>query len=126
MVVDQARIETLLDRHGDNPPGAAEPAAPAQALLPEPPAASSELERLMKIRVPVIVELMRRPMAIGAIRRFSLGTILEFEKHVSEPLSLRINNRPIGTGEAVRVDEKFGLRILSIDDAAGRIRSMGP
>jgi flagellar motor switch protein FliN len=126
MVVDQAQIETLLDRHGDNPAMPAESAATAQPPPSEPPPASAEVQRLMKIRVPVIVELMRRPMAIGAIRRFSQGTILEFEKHVNEPLSLRINNRPIGTGEAVRVDEKFGLRILSIDDAAGRIRSMGP
>jgi flagellar motor switch protein FliN len=121
MVVDQAQIETLLDRHGDDP---ARPAESAPTSEPTP--ASAEVQRLMKIRVPVIVELMRRPMAIGAIRRFSQGTILEFEKQVNEPLSLRINNRPIGTGEAVRVDEKFGLRILSIDDAAGRIRSMGP
>lgn len=126
MVVDQAQIETLLEHAAENPPGAAEPAAAVQAAPAQPPPPSAEVERLMKIRVPVVVELMRRPMAISAIRRFSLGTILEFEKHVDEPIPLRINNRVIGTGEAVRVDEKFGLRVLSIDDKTRRIHSMGP
>lgn len=125
MVVDQAEIETLLKQAAERSAPAVEPAASPPPGPAGPPSTLGEAERLMKIRVPVIVELMRRPMPISAIRKFSLGTILEFEKHVDEPLSLLINNRPVATGEAVRVDEKFGLRVLSVHDAAQRIRSMG-
>jgi flagellar motor switch protein FliN/FliY len=125
MVVDQAEIDTLLENAREGPPAEEQAAAAGPVATGEPSSIDPQAERLMKIRVPVIVELMRRPMPVSAIRKFSLGTILEFEKRVDEPLSLLINNRPVATGEAVRVDEKFGLRVLSIHDAAQRIRSMG-
>lgn len=86
---------------------------------------SAELARILRIRVPVIAELARRKMSIGAIRRLSPGTIIEFERDVSEPLELLVNNRGIGRGEPVRVGENFGVCITQIAEPAARIRSMG-
>jgi flagellar motor switch protein FliN/FliY len=64
-------------------------------------------------------------MSIGQVRKLSLGMIIEFHKPVGDPLDLLINNRPVGKGDAVKVGERFGLRVSEIGDAATRIRSMG-
>jgi flagellar motor switch protein FliN/FliY len=81
--------------------------------------------RILKIRVPVRVQLASRRMNIAKVRMLSVGTIIEFHKSIEEPLELLINNHPVGKGDAVKVDEHFGLRVSEVRDAATRIRSMG-
>ena len=128
MLVDQAEIEALLvqaenaaeEAGGDSPA----PATPA----PKPPLlvdASADVNRILKIRVPVIAQLASRRMSIHDIRKLSVGMIIEFLKGVERPLDLLINNHPVGRGEAMKVGERFGLRITEIRDAATRIKSMG-
>ena len=131
MSVDQDKIEALLAQAQ----GLAEevqdnPAESAPAAVPPPPPpriadASPDVARILKIRVPVIVQLASRRMSVSATRKLSLGMIIEFLKDINEPLELLINNHPIGKGEAVKVGEHFGLRVSEIRDAATRIKSMG-
>ncbi len=129
MIIDQDEIEALLAQAGDgSDPEPAPPApAPAAPSAPPPPivAGSPEVARLLRLKVPVIVELASRRMDIATVRKFSLGMIIEFEKPVDDPLQLLINNQPIGEGEAVKVGEHFGLRVTTIRDQPSRIRSMG-
>jgi flagellar motor switch protein FliN/FliY len=133
MIVDQDEINALLaqaeglarEAGRDSPEPAPRPVPPPPPPLRPPVDASPELTRTLKIRVPVIVQLASRRMSISAVRRLSLGTIIEFSKSVDEPLQLLINNRLAGTGDAVKVGEHFGLRVTQIRDAATRIKSMG-
>jgi flagellar motor switch protein FliN/FliY len=129
MIVDQSEIDALLAQADGL---AAE--AQIEVTAPEPPqapkpvrieAGSPEVARILKLRVPVIVRLASRRMTISAVRRLSLGMIIEFQKPVEQPLELLINNHSIGKGDAVKVNEHFGLRVREIGDAATRIRSMG-
>ncbi len=98
------------------------PVAPAARLdvasLPD------DVRRLLRLRVPVIVRLARHRISVGQARRLSLGLILEFAKPVHEDLELLVNNHAIGSGEAVKVGEKFGLRISTIRSRAARIRAL--
>ena len=57
--------------------------------------------------------------------RLGNGAIIEFFKRSDEPLELLINNKPIGSGEAVKVGENFGLKITHIGDVKAVIRSLG-
>lgn len=127
MVVDHDEMAQLLgeaepaDGAPVPPPGSAAP-APARldvASLPE------DIRRLLRLQVPVIVRLARHRITVGQARRLSLGLILEFSKQVHEDLELLVNNHAIGAGEAVKVGEKFGLRINSIRSRAARIRALG-
>lgn len=128
MIVDQSEIEALLSQAQDlvnevgleeTPPPVARP--PARRVID----ASPEIMRLLRLRVPVIVQLASRRMHIAEVRKISLGMIIEFNKAVDDPLDLLINNHPVGSGEAVKVGEHFGLRVSEIGDAAERIKSMG-
>ncbi len=123
MLIDQDEINALLSEAGDLSQGPSRPkAAESRELsLPNQP----ELQRILKIRVPVIVQLASRHMTVSKIRNFATGSIVEFDKGVDEPLSLMINNRLIGKGSAVKVGEFFGLKIDDISDVIERIRSLG-
>lgn len=125
MVIDQDELEALKQpRPGDAPRGHARRERPAAA--PENGrTVAGEDGRLLRIRVPVIAQLAERKMPIRDIRKLSAGAIIEFDIDVSEKLSLMINNRVVARGEAVRVGERFGLRLSEVGDRATRMRSMG-
>ena len=138
MVVDQEEIDKLLAQAGDlvSDVEATEPDAPAAAPQASAAAPSmgalvasgeitADVGRILKIRVPLIVQLAARRMDVERIRHISLGLIIEFHKSVEDPLDLLVNNRPIGKGEAVKVGESFGIRVTSVSDAAQRIQSLG-
>jgi flagellar motor switch/type III secretory pathway protein FliN len=137
MIVDQSEIDALL-READHLSAEAErlegspsprlggqPAAgPARAPLDTkklPP----EVRRLLRLKVPLIVQLAERRMPVAAIRRLSLGTIIEFDRSAERPLDVLINNQPVGVGEAVKVNEKFGLRVQGMNSIGSRVRALG-
>jgi flagellar motor switch protein FliN/FliY len=84
-----------------------------------------ELQRILRLEVPVIVKLAERKLSMSEVLRLGVGAIIEFAKSSEEPLDLLINNKPIGVGEAVKVGENFGLRITQIGDVKSLIQSMG-
>lgn len=129
-VIDQSEIDALLaDAQALVATPVAEPPPPAPtkrpAALPPEIARSPEIARLLRIRVPIIVELARRTMSIATARTLSPGSIIEFEKPVESELDLLVNNRLIGHGACVKVAENFGLVIHRIADKGERIRSLG-
>jgi flagellar motor switch protein FliN/FliY len=116
------------------PPPSPVTAELAQALAvesapPQPPlvrtALSPELQRLLDIEVPVIVQLGVRQMAVAEVTRFSVGAIIEFHKGAEEELELLANNKLIGKGMTVKVGENFGLKITTIGSVKETIRKLG-
>jgi flagellar motor switch protein FliN/FliY len=96
-----------------------------QAQRPSIDSTGTELQRILRLQVPVIVKLAERKLAMAEVLRLGVGAIIEFSKASDEPLELLINNKPIGLGEAVKVGENFGLRITQVGDVKSVIRSMG-
>ena len=91
----------------------------------EPRPTPAELQRILKLQVPVIVKLAERRLMLSEVMRLGTGAIIEFFKSSDEPLELLINNKVIGVGETVKVGENFGLRITQIGDLKEVIKSMG-
>jgi len=84
-----------------------------------------ELQRILRVQVPVIVKLAERKFSVSEVLRIQNGAILEFMKSSEEPLELMINNKSIAVGETVKVGENFGLRIQQIGDVKAIIQSLG-
>ncbi len=128
MIVDQSEIDLLLsEATGLAAAARAETAPPkSAATLPAMKATAPDVNRLLRLRVPVIVQLATRQMEIAAVRDLSVGAIIEFEKPVEEPLDLLVNNQRVGRGVCVKVGENFGLRVTEICNRADRVRSLGP
>ena len=89
------------------------------------PTTPAELQRILRLEVPVIVKLAERRLMLSEVMRLGTGAIIEFFKSSDEPLELLINNKVIGVGETVKVGENFGLRITQIGDVRELIQSMG-
>jgi len=69
---------------------------------------------LLRIEVPVVVTLASTEQAVKRILDLGPGTLLHFKKPCDEPLTLSVGNCDVAVGEAVKVGEKFGLRITSM------------
>lgn len=121
----QQAVDSLVDDVSGlaDPPG--EPAndrAPAAAA--KPAAGPEPVQRLLKMKVPLIVRLAEQKMPLQEILKLMPGTILEFSRRCDAELDLLANNHQIGTGVAVKVDEHFGLRVTYIGDLKERITSL--
>jgi len=69
---------------------------------------------LLRIQVPVSVRLASKRQKIGQVVQLCPGSIISFDKTCDEMLDLLAGGCRVGLGEAVKVGDKFGLRILSI------------
>jgi len=69
---------------------------------------------VLKIKAPVAAVLARRRMPIKAVLELGIGSIVQFDKSSDELIELELDQTIIANGEAVKVGDKFGLRINSI------------
>ena len=86
----------------------------------------TDVRTIMKLRVPVRVEVGRRKLDVAEVLNWLPGSIIELPKSADEPLDLLVNNKAIGSGIAVKVAENFGIRIEALEPRAARIRALGP
>lgn len=84
-----------------------------------------DVSLIKQLEVPIIVRLGQKAMKAGDVLSFIPGTIIELPKRAEDELELLVNNRPIGTGTAVKVGENFGLKIAFIGNVRERIEAMG-
>jgi len=81
---------------------------------------------LLRIRVPVQVTLAETRRPLSEVLQFAPGVIIQFNKSCDEPLELQINCRTVAVGEAVKVGDKFGLRITKMTPPPERYIRLAP
>lgn len=69
---------------------------------------------LLKIKVPVRVVLAEATLPVNRIIELAQGAIIPFEKSCEDMLSLEVGDCRVAVGEAVKVGDKFGLRVSAI------------
>jgi len=123
----QGAVDSLAtDVQALNKPKAASVEVAPTLPAPRPSAkVPDRIAQILALEVPLVVRLAHRSMSIGEIMSLSPGTIMEFERTVDQELDLMINNCQIGAGVAVKVDERFGLKITLIGNLCERIGSLG-
>lgn len=84
----------------------------------------SKLELLYDLQLPVSIELGRTNMLIRNILRLGRGSVVEFDKLVSEPVDILVNGKKIAEGEVVVIDKHFGIRITTLVDPAERLKGI--
>lgn len=85
----------------------------------------TDVRTILKLEVPVIVQIGHRTVTMNEVLAFGPGTILEMDKSSEENLDLLVKNKQIGSGTAVKVGENFGIRITSIDPPQQRVAAIG-
>lgn len=84
-----------------------------------------DLQAILSLEMPIIVLLGERPMKLSDVVALCPGVIIELPKKADDELTLQVNNKPIGSGIAVKVGENFGIRLTFIGDLKSRIAAMG-
>lgn len=83
-----------------------------------------KLALLYDLQLPVSIELGRTSMLIRDILRLGRGSVVEFDKLVSEPVDVLVNGKKVAEGEVVVVDKHFGIRITTLVDPTDRLRNL--
>lgn len=110
--------------------------APAEAVSAGPaPAASTEAEPvtvtgsnidlLMDVELPITVRIGTTEMKLVDVMKLGLGSIVELDKLVDDPVEILVNDKLVAKGEVVVFDSNFGVRITEIESKEARIRSLG-
>jgi flagellar motor switch protein FliN len=81
---------------------------------------------LLRIRVPLSVTLASKKQPIKKIIELGPGSIIQFDKSCEEMLQLQAAGRIIAEGEAVKVGDKFGIRITSMIQPGEQFRPLKP
>jgi len=82
------------------------------------------LEFVLDIPLVLAVEVGRTRMTIGDLLSLGPGSIVELQKLAGEPLEVYVNDKLVARGEAVIVNEKFGVRLTDVISKSERIESL--
>jgi len=85
----------------------------------------ADLHSILKIEVPLIVQVASRKMPVEDVLKLSPGAIIELPKLADEELEIMVANKQIGLGNAVKVGENFGVRVTYVGDVRQRIAALG-
>lgn len=85
----------------------------------------ADIQTILKLTVPVIVQIGERQLPLDDVLALGPGAILELNKSSEEDLELLVNNKKIGRGVVVKVGENWGIRINRIGSARERIQALG-
>jgi flagellar motor switch protein FliN len=120
-------LENLADKLAEE---AAAMAAekPAEKAASAASAGSTAKDRnlglILDIPLRVTVELGRTKMPVSELLNLTQGSVVELSKLAGEPMEVLVNDKLIAKGEAVVVNEKFGVRLTDIISPTERVESL--
>lgn len=82
------------------------------------------LNLILDIPLKVTVELGRTKMPVSDLLNLTQGSVIELAKLAGEPMEVLVNDKLIARGEAVVVNEKFGVRLTDIISPTERIEQL--
>ena len=82
------------------------------------------LELILDIPLRVTVELGRAKMVVRDLLNLGQGSVVELNKLAGEPMEILVNDKLVAKGEAVVVNEKFGVRLTDIISPKERVEQL--
>jgi flagellar motor switch protein FliN len=82
------------------------------------------LEFLFDIPLQLTVELGRTKLSVKEVLQLKQGAVVELGKTAGELLDVFVNSKLVARGEAVVVNEKFGVRLVDIISPAERVEKI--
>lgn len=106
-----------------------EPAPAAEALKAVPPPEASRgsdrnIDLILDIPLKLTVELGRTKMLVSELLNLGQGSVVELNKLAGEPMEILVNDKLIARGEAVVVNEKFGVRLTDVISPQERVEQL--
>lgn len=120
----QEGLEDVAQAAGDVAAAAAAAATQASTSSAPKKQFGRTLEFILDVALQVTVEVGRTRMTIQDLLQLGQGSVIELEKLAGEPLDIYINGKAVARGEAVIVNDKFGVRLTDIVSPEDRIEGL--
>ena len=114
---DLAALVAASEAPADGPKGGQGPGE-------KDPKDQRNLELILDIPLRVTVELGRTKMVVSELLNLGQGSVIELNKLAGEPLEVLVNDKLVARGEAVVVNEKFGVRLTDIISPTERVAQL--
>lgn len=99
--------------------------APKLTEVPSPGGGKDRnLNLILDIPLRVTVELGRTKMPVSELLNLTQGSVIELNKLAGEPMEVLVNDKLIARGEAVVVNEKFGVRLTDVISPSERVEQL--
>ncbi|MES3038654.1 MAG: flagellar motor switch protein FliN [Bdellovibrionota bacterium] len=95
-----------------------------KAVSSEGGRSNRNLNLILDIPLRVTVELGRTKMTVSDLLNLTQGSVIELNKLAGEPMEVLVNDKLIARGEAVVVNEKFGVRLTDVISPAERVEQL--
>lgn len=95
-----------------------------EAKSPRPDSGRRELDFILDIPLDVSAELGRTRLLINELLQLGQGSVIELNKLAGEPLEVYVNGKLVARGEAVVINEKFGVRLTDIISPIERVKQL--
>ncbi|MHB8111447.1 MAG: flagellar motor switch protein FliN [Syntrophorhabdaceae bacterium] len=82
------------------------------------------LDSLLDISVDISVEIGRTKLTIGELLALSKGSIIELNRIAGESVDIYVNDKLLGKGEIVLVNERLGVRVMEILTPKERVEEL--
>ncbi len=86
---------------------------------------SRDIEFILDIPLNVSAELGRTKILINDLLQLGQGSVIELDKLAGEPLEILVNGKLVARGEAVVINEKYGVRLTDIISPMERVKQLG-
>ena len=74
------------------------------------------LDFFSDVSMEVAVEFGNAEVLIRNILSWKVGDIVGLQQDEGQPLQIRVNGRTVGVGEAVVVNDRYGIRVTAVRD----------
>lgn len=82
------------------------------------------LDLILDVPLKVTVELGRTKIVVSELLGLGQGSVVELSKLAGEPMEVFVNEKLVARGEAVVVNEKFGVRLTDIISPSERVEKL--
>ncbi len=83
-----------------------------------------KLNFILDIPLQLTVELGRTNLLVKEVLKLNQGSVVELSKLAGDPLDIYVNSKLVARGEAVVVNEKFGVRLVDIVSPTERMEKV--
>jgi flagellar motor switch protein FliN/FliY len=83
-----------------------------------------DLDFILDIPLTVTAQLGSTRLLINELLQLGQGSVIELDKLAGEPLEVLVNGKLVARGEAVVINEKFGVRLTDIISPIERIKQL--
>lgn len=87
-------------------------------------ATANNIDRLLDVEMNVTVRFGKAEVPLRDIVRYGVGSMIELNRSVDEPVELLVNNYPFAKGEVVVVDGYYGVKVTEIGSQESRSQTL--